>query len=94
VADHIDHIRKVASIDNIGYGFDLGSLTQHPVGLEDATRYPYLTAELLRRGYTEADVKKILGGNFLRVMREVEATARRLQKTRPPSTATIAELDK
>jgi membrane dipeptidase len=93
VADHIDHIRKVAGIDHIGYGFDLGSLTQHPVGLEDATRYPYLTAELLRRGYSDQDVKKVIGGNFLRVMREVEATAKRLQKARPASVATMAELD-
>jgi membrane dipeptidase len=93
VADHIDHIRKVAGVDHIGYGFDLGSLTQHPVGLDDATRYPYLTAELLRRGYSDEDVKKILGLNFLRVMREVEATAKRLQKTRAPSVATMEELD-
>jgi membrane dipeptidase len=93
VANHIDHVRKVAGIDYVGYGADFGSLTQHPVGLEDVTRYPYLTAELLKRGYSEADVKKVIGENFLRVMREVEATAARLQKTRAPSAATIEQLD-
>ncbi len=93
VADHIDHIRKVAGIDHVGYGADFGSLTQHPVGLEDVTRYPYLTAELLKRGYSDQDVKKVIGGNFLRVMREVEAAAKRLQRTRQPSVATMGELD-
>jgi len=93
VANHIDHIRKVAGIDHVGIGADYGSLTQHPVGLEDVTRYPYLTAELIRRGYSDADVKKVLGLNILRVMGEVEQTAKRLQQSRPPSTATIEELD-
>ena len=93
VADHIDHIRKVAGIDYVGIGADFGSLTQHPTGLDDVSRYPYLTAELIRRGYSDADVKKVLGGNILRVMREVEAAAKRIQRTRGASTATIEELD-
>ena len=93
VADHIDHIRKVAGIDHVGIGADYGSLTQHPVGLEDVSRYPFLTAELLRRGYSDAEVKKVLGLNLLRVMGEVEQTAKRLQRTRQPSSATIEELD-
>jgi len=95
VADHIDHIKKVAGIDHVGIGADYGSLsgTQHPTGLEDVSRYPYLTAELLRRGYTDMEVKKVIGLNILRVMREVEQAAKRLQRTRQPSTATIEELD-
>ena len=93
VANHIDHIRKVAGIDHVGIGADFGSLTQHPTGLDDVSRYPYLTAELIRRGYTDAEVKKVLGLNLLRVMREVEQAAVRIQRTRGPSTATIAELD-
>jgi membrane dipeptidase len=92
VADHIDHIRKVAGIDHVGIGADFGSLTQHPTGLDDVSRYPYLTAELIRRGYTDAEVKKVLGLNFLRVMHEVEQAAARIQRTRGPSTATIEEL--
>ena len=93
VADHVDHIRKVAGIDHVGIGADFGSLTQHPAGLDDVSRYPYLTAELIRRGYTDSEVKKVLGLNILRVMREVEQAAVRIQRTRGPSTATIEELD-
>jgi membrane dipeptidase len=94
VADHIDHIVRVAGIDHVGYGADYGELSNHPRGLEDVSKYPYLTAELLRRGYTDAQVGKIIGGNMLRVMREVEATAARLQRTRPASAARIEELDR
>ncbi|MBI2222399.1 MAG: membrane dipeptidase [Acidobacteria bacterium] len=85
VADHIDHIRKVAGIDHIGIGSDFDGITSTPVGLEDVSTYPALTAELLRRGYSEADVKKIIGLNILRVMREAERVSARLQKQRGPS---------
>ena len=94
VADHIDHIVKIAGIDHVGYGADFGSLTSHPKGLEDVSRYPYLTAELLRRGYTDAQVAKVVGGNFLRVMRQVEKTAARLQKIRKPGVELIEDLDR
>ena len=94
VADHIDHIRKVAGIDHIGIGGDFDGITQTIEGLEDVSKYPDLTAELLKRGYSEADVKKILGQNVLRVFRQAEKVAADLQKTRPPSTATIEQLDK
>ena len=94
VADHIDHIVKVAGIDHVGYGADFGSLTNHPRGLEDVSRYPYLTAELLRRGYTDEQAKKIIGGNFLRVMTQVERVATRLKRERPPAVARIEDLDK
>jgi len=77
VADHVEHIRKVAGVDHVGIGADFGSLTVHPAGLEDVSRYPYLTAELLRRGWSDEDVKKFLGQNMLRVMRAVEQTAAR-----------------
>ena len=94
VADHIDHIVKVAGIDHVGYGADFGSLSNHPIGLEDVSRYPYLTAELLRRGYTDAQTRNIIGGNLLRVMRQVEQVSARLRRQRPPSAARIEELDK
>ena len=94
VADHIDHIVKIAGIDHVGYGADFGSLTSHPKGLEDVSRYPYLTAELLRRGYTDAQAAKVVGGNFLRVMRQVERTAARLQKERKPGVELIEDLDR
>ena len=93
VADHIDHIRKVAGIDHIGLGGDFDGITQTIVGLEDVSKYPDLTAELLKRGYKDDDVKKILGLNVLRVMRQAEKVAAGLQKTRQPSTATIDQLD-
>jgi membrane dipeptidase len=93
VADHIDHIRKVAGIDHIGLGADFDGISQVVQGLEDVSKYPDLTAELLRRGYKDDDIKKILGLNVLRVMRQAEKIAAGLQKTRQPSTATIEALD-
>jgi membrane dipeptidase len=93
VADHIDHIRKVAGIDHIGLGGDFDGISSVVVGLEDVSTYPALTAELLKRGYKDDDIKKILGLNVLRVMRQVEKVAAGLQKTRQPSTATIEKLD-
>ena len=94
VADHVDHIVKVAGIDHVGYGADFGSLSNHPTGLEDVSRYPYLTAELLRRGYTDGQTKNIIGGNLLRVMRQVEQVSVRLRRQRTASAARIEELDK
>ena len=93
VADHIDHIRKVAGIDHIGLGGDFDGISSVIVGLEDVSTYPALTAELLKRGYQDDDIRKILGLNVLRVMRQVERVAAALQRTRQPSTATIEELD-
>ncbi|MFM8535860.1 MAG: dipeptidase [Acidimicrobiia bacterium] len=93
VADHIDHIRKVAGIDHIGIGGDFDGITQVVEGLEDVSKYPDLTAELMKRGYSDGDLKKILGLNVLRVMKQAEKIAAGLQKSRPPSTATIEQLD-
>jgi membrane dipeptidase len=84
-ADHIDHIRKVAGIDHIGLGGDFDGITSVVEGLEDVSKYPALTAELLRRGYKDDDIKKILGLNILRVMHEVEKVSARLQKERAAS---------
>ncbi|HJR60096.1 MAG TPA: dipeptidase [Vicinamibacterales bacterium] len=85
VADHIDHIRKVAGIDHIGLGGDFDGITSVPEGLEDVSKYPALTAELLRRGYKDDEVKKILGLNILRVMKAAEGVAAKLRKQRGPS---------
>jgi membrane dipeptidase len=84
-ASHIDHIRQVAGIDHIGLGGDFDGITSVVQGLEDVSTYPALSAELLRRGYKDDDVKKILGLNILRVMREVEKVAARLQRERSAS---------
>jgi membrane dipeptidase len=93
VADHIDHIRKLAGARHIGIGADFDGTTRLPVGLEDVSKYPRLTAELLRRGYSDEEVLGILGGNLLRVLRQVEDVAGRLQRQRAPSEALIEELD-
>jgi membrane dipeptidase len=84
VADHIDHIVKVAGIDHVGIGSDFDGITAWPVGLDDVSAYPRLTEELLRRGYSETDVHKILGGNALRAFRGVGEVAARLQKSTGP----------
>jgi membrane dipeptidase len=86
VADHIDHIRKVAGIDHIGIGSDFydDGRTSMATGLENVTRYPYLFAELLRRGYSDEDVLKIAGRNHLRALRQMERVAAELQKTEVP----------
>jgi membrane dipeptidase len=94
VADHIDHIRKAAGIDHIGLGGDFDGIDSVIVGLENVSTYPGLTAELLKRGYSDDDVKKILGLNVLRAMKRAEEVAARLQKAREPSTATIEQLDR
>ena len=94
VADHIDHIRKVAGIDHVGIGSDFDGITTTPVGLEDVSKFPDLTAELVRRGYSDTDIKKLLGLNLLRVMRGTERAATKLQKERPPSPALFEQLDK
>jgi membrane dipeptidase len=71
VADHIDHAVKIGGIDHVGIGSDWDGVAGTPNGLEDVSKMPALIAVLLKRGYSETDMKKILGGNFLRVIREV-----------------------
>ena len=93
VADHIDHIRNLIGIDYIGLGGDYDGMPPGPVGLEDVSTYPALLIELLRRGYSDADIAKIAGRNILRVMQDVETVARKEQARRLPSNAQIDELD-
>ena len=71
VLDHVDHVVKVASVDHVGLGSDFDGIETTPKGLEDVTRMPYLTEGLLKRGYKEDDIRKILGENFLRVFSQV-----------------------
>jgi membrane dipeptidase len=93
VADHVDHVRDVAGIDHVGVGGDLDGTPDIADGLADVAGYPRLFAELASRGYTEEELAGIAGRNVLRVMRENERIAARLRAERPPSTATIQELD-
>jgi membrane dipeptidase len=85
VADHIDHIRKVAGVDHIGIGADFYHADESDMatGLGNVTRYPYLFAELLRRRYSDEDVLKIAGRNHLRAMRQMERIAAEIQRTEP-----------
>jgi membrane dipeptidase len=93
VADHIEHVRKVAGSDHVGIGSDFDGIDTVPVGLEDVSTFPNLFAELIRRGWSDSDLKKLAGQNVLRVLRAAESTAARLQKVRQPSTKTIEQLD-
>ena len=93
VADHIEHIRRVAGIDHVGLGGDYDGTDELPDGLEDVSKYPALIATLLRRGWTDADVRKLAGENILRVWATNEQMAARLKSERPASTATIEALD-
>jgi membrane dipeptidase len=93
VADHIEHVRHVAGIEHVGIGSDFDGIDTVPQGLEDVSKFPELFAELIRRGWSDSDLKKLAGQNLLRVLRSAEASAARLQKTRQPSTKTIEELD-
>jgi membrane dipeptidase len=93
VADHIDHIRSLIGIEHLGIGSDFEGIRHGPTGLEDVSGFPDLLAELLRRGYSDADVQQIAGLNVLRVMQQVEQVAARLQAERPASEALIEDLD-
>ena len=79
IADHIDHVVKVAGVEYVGLGSDFDGMDAIPRGMEDVSKLPDLVRELARRGYSEADLEKILGGNVLRVMSRVEEVARQMQ---------------
>jgi membrane dipeptidase len=87
LVDHIDHVAKVAGIDHVGLGSDFDGVTSLPQGIDSVADLPKITEALMARGYSATDVQKILGGNFLTVMRKVEATAKRLQAERKLSDA-------
>jgi len=93
VADHIEHIRRVAGVDHVGIGSDFDGIPEAPVGLEGVDKFPALLAELARRGWSDAELAKVAGANLLRVMGQAEAVSARLRAARPPSLATLATLD-
>jgi membrane dipeptidase len=95
VADHIEHVRRVAGVDHVGLGSDFdGTGNNLPIGLEDVSTFPALLAELSRRGWSEDDLRKVAGENILRAFAQAERVAARLQRERPPSTKTIEQLDR
>jgi membrane dipeptidase len=90
VADHIDHIRKVAGVEHVGLGSDFDGIPEAPSGLDGVDKYPALLAELAHRGWSDADLARVAGGNVLRVLARAEEVSVRLRATRLPSTATLA----
>ncbi|XP_073234369.1 dipeptidase 1-like [Porites lutea] len=84
VADHIDHIKKVAGIDYVGLGSDYDGVPTLPQGLGDVAKFPDLIAELLKRGYSEEEVKKVVGENLIRTFKKAEEVAQEMQKKMAP----------
>jgi len=80
VADQIDYVRKVAGVDHVGIGSDFDGITEVVQGLEDVSTFPALFAELARRGWSDGDLRKLAGENFLRVFAQAEAVSKRLQR--------------
>jgi membrane dipeptidase len=93
VADVIEHVRDVAGVDHVGIGADYDGITSTPDGLPDVSSYPVIFAELIRRGWSDADLKKLAGQNVLRAFHQAEAVAKKLQQSEKPSVKTIQELD-
>jgi len=87
VLDHVQRAAEVAGVDHVGLGSDFDGVPRLPDGLGDVTRLPWLTHGLLARGFSEADVRKILGGNVLRVLAEAERVAEELRREAPPPPA-------
>ncbi len=93
VADHLDHVATLAGHDHVGIASDFWG-GDMPVGLEDVSKYPDLFAELIRRGWSDVDLRKLAGENLMRAFARAEAVSARLRKERPASTATILRLDR
>jgi membrane dipeptidase len=93
VADHIEYVKKIAGADHVGLGSDFDGIDSTPAGLQDVSTFPALFAELIKRGWSDGDLKKLARYNVLRVLSENEQVAARLQKSKRPSVQTIQQLD-
>lgn len=92
--DHIDHIAKIAGIDHVGLGSDFDGIPSSPEGMDSAADLPKITGALMARGYSAEDMRKILGGNFLRVFAQVQAVAKQLQSENRPKITEKQPFDK
>ena len=92
VADHMDHIKQVAGASHIGMGGDFDGITETVEGLEDVSKYPDLLAELMKRGWTDTELRGVAGENVLRALSQAEIVSARLRKERPASTKTIQQI--
>ena len=93
VADHVDHVAKVAGVDHVGIGSDFDGIPAAPQGLDGVDKYPALLAELARRGWSDQNLAKVAGANLLRAMAQAETVAAKLRTERTPSAATLEQLD-
>ena len=93
VADHIEYVRKIAGSDSLGLGSDFDGIPEAPAGLEGVDKYPALLLELAHRGWSDADLAKLAGGNMLRVLAKAEAVSARLRAQHAASAATLMQLD-
>ena len=89
VADHLDHVRKVAGVNHVGLGSDFDGIPDTPTGLDGVDKFPAVLAELARRGWSDEDLGKVAGGNILRALAQAEGVAKRLQATETPSLAAL-----
>lgn len=94
VADHLDHIKQVAGAEHVGLGADYDGITETVKGLEDVSKYPDLLAELIKRGWTDTEIRGLAGENVLRVLARAETVSAQLRASRPASTKTIQQLDR
>lgn len=94
VADHMDHIKKIAGAAHVGIGGDFDGITETVVGLEDVSTYPALFAELMKRGWTDSELRGVAGENVLRAMSQAESVSTQIRTQRPASTKTIQQLDR
>jgi len=92
VADHVEHIARIAGVDHVGLGSDFDGIPDPPTGLEGVDRFPALLEELMRRGWSDRDIAKLAGDNLLRVMTAAELTGERLRATQVPATATLESM--
>ena len=93
VADHIEYVRKIAGSDSVGLGSDFDGIPEAPAGLDGVDKYPALLLELAHRGWSDADLAKVAGGNMLRVLAKAEEVSARLRSQRGASAATLVQLD-
>ena len=91
VVEHIEYVRDLVGIDHVGIGSDYYGSADMPIGLEDVSKFPNLFAALIKKGWPDEDLRKLAGKNILRVMKQNEANAKRIQKSRRPSTKVIED---
>jgi membrane dipeptidase len=92
--DHIDHVAKIAGIDHVGLGSDFDGIPSSPEGMDSAADLPKITQMLMARGYSAEDMRKILGGNFLKVFEKVQEVSRQLQAQSRPKITEKQPFDK